>query len=221
MPGGSAGSPPLMQALDVIGSDVDNFECPWCGSNDRDRHLLLYIEALGLTDRFRSSVVAHFAPERSLSAFILAQSPANYLRIDLNTLRPIEIQTNIENIAIATGVVDILMANHVLEHIGDLERGLGELHRILKPGGLAILQTPFSSKIHNTFCDTGIDSDHARLHAYGQSDHVRLFGRDIVDRICAPGFKPLVKKHDELLNSVDPAIFGVNALEPFFLFEKL
>jgi hypothetical protein len=42
---GSRGAPPLMRALDGVGSDVDHFECPRCGAHDRERHLLLYMRA--------------------------------------------------------------------------------------------------------------------------------------------------------------------------------
>lgn len=42
---------PLMRALDVVGSDVEHFECPRCGSHDRERHLALYMRAVGMFDR--------------------------------------------------------------------------------------------------------------------------------------------------------------------------
>jgi len=98
---------------------------------------------------------------------------------------------------------------------------LSEIHRVLKPGGMAILQTPYSSRLHRTWQDAGIDTPEARLQAYGQEDHVRLFGRDIFDRIVAAGFRSDVRLHSELLADVDPDIAGVNAAEPFFLFRKV
>ena len=44
---------PLMHALDVVGSDVDHFECPRCGAHDRERHLFLYMRQSGLLGRIR------------------------------------------------------------------------------------------------------------------------------------------------------------------------
>jgi len=55
---------------------------------------------------------------------------------------------------------------------------LSELRRVLKVGGYAILQTPFSPKITKTFSDPRIKGSFARYHAYGQDDHVRLYGND-------------------------------------------
>jgi predicted SAM-dependent methyltransferase len=115
---------------------------------------------------------------------------------------------------------DMLIANHVLEHVGDAEIALHEIFRVLKPGGYAILQTPYSTKLHRTWSDPGIDTPLARLHAHGQEDHVRLFGRDIFDIITAAGFESRVRQHVELLGNVDAAIAGVNPTEPFFLFHK-
>jgi len=39
---GSKGRSEFMTMLDIIGSDVDNFGCPFCLANDRERHLFMY-----------------------------------------------------------------------------------------------------------------------------------------------------------------------------------
>jgi SAM-dependent methyltransferase len=108
----------------------------------------------------------------------------------------------------------------VLEHVDDDARALAEIRRVLKPGGMAILQTPYSRKLHRTWSDPGIDTPQARLQAYGQEDHVRLFGRDIFERVVAAGFESCVRQHADLLRDIDPATFGINPVEPFFLFRK-
>ena len=82
---------------------------------------------------------------------------------------------------------DFVIANHVLEHVSDDLKALTEIRRVLRVGGYAILQTPYSSKLHHTWQDPGIADDAARLQAYGQEDHVRLFGRDIFARITSAG----------------------------------
>src|SRR6266516_2861780 len=45
--GGWKDVPPLIKALDVIGSDVENHSCPRCGAHDRERHLLMYFDRAG------------------------------------------------------------------------------------------------------------------------------------------------------------------------------
>jgi len=64
--GGWKDVPPRIRALDVIGSDVENFSCPRCGAHDRERHLLMYFDRAGMWKRIAGAAVLHFAPERVL-----------------------------------------------------------------------------------------------------------------------------------------------------------
>jgi hypothetical protein len=75
--------------------------------------------------------------------------------------------------------------------------------------------------LSRTWSDPGIDSDESRLQAYGQEDHVRLYGQDIFERFASVGLTPCIGCHSELLPEIDPVRFGVNEREPFFLFEKV
>lgn len=209
-----------MKALRVIGSDVNNFECPWCGCNDRERHLLLYIEALNLGKRLEAAKVLHVAPEKTLRKFILDQQPSAYLAADLARKPFINSQMNVENLAVPSNAIDVVIANHVLEHIENLDAALSEFFRVLKPGGVAILQTPYSETLCSTFSDPGINNDEGRLEAYGQEDHLRLFGRDVFNRITEAGFLSRVLRHEEALAHVDSKRWGINPREPLFLFEK-
>jgi SAM-dependent methyltransferase len=130
------------------------------------------------------------------------------------------VKADMEAMPFADAAFDLVIANHVLEHVDDERKALGEVARVLAPGGFAILQTPYSARLHATWRDPGIDTPEARLQAYGQEDHVRLFGRDIFERIASAGFESHVRRHAELLGDVDPGVAGVNAAEPFFLFRK-
>lgn len=217
---GSRGVTPLMHALDVVGSNVDHFECPRCGSHDRERHLLLYLHASGLLEWVAGKSILHFAPEKRLPHWLRDAGPAQYIPCDLYPQSARVRRVDMLDMDIASASIDMVIANHVLEHVADDGKALSELYRILAPGGCAILQTPYSRKLHATWSDPGIDTDAARLHAHGQEDHVRLFGRDIFQRIAAAGFQPQVHRHADLLPDVDPRTAGVNPDEPFFLFTK-
>lgn len=217
---GWRGAPPLMAALDWIGSDLDHFECPRCGAHDRERHLFLFMTRAGMFEKLRGQSVVHFAPERHLSRIISAGAPARYVKCDLfPTSSEIERQDLLQ-MTFETGSVDLFIANHVLEHVDDDTIALSEIRRVLKVGGMAILQTPFSAKLEHTWADPGIADLHARREAYGQEDHVRLYGQDIVERVVSAGFSSRVRSHNELLPDVDADIAGVNVREPFLLFER-
>lgn len=218
--GGSRGTPPLLQALDCVGSDVDHFECPRCGSSDRERHLLLYFRAGGLMEWVSGKSILHFAPEKHLSPRIQAMAPARYIRCDLFPQLPGIERVDMLDMPFDSCTFDMVIANHVLEHVNDVAKALLEIHRVLKRGGYAVLQTPYSARLQRTWSDPGIDTPKARLEAYGQEDHVRLFGSDIFDLISASGFESRVQWHANALDAIDPVITGVNPNEPFFLFEK-
>ena len=74
---GLASIPALMAALDVVGSDPDHFECPRCGAHDRERHLLMYLEATGLLAGMRGKSILHFAPEKRLTPRIQTVGPVH------------------------------------------------------------------------------------------------------------------------------------------------
>lgn len=218
---GTAGIPPLLRSIDIVGSDVDHFECPWCGSHDRERHLYLYMTKAGLLDRLPGSRVLHFAPERRLASVIASHYPACYVKCDLVVRDAGVMAADIMAIPFIENSFDFVIANHVLEHVNNDISALIEITRVLRPGGMAILQTPFSAKLQRTWFDPGIDSEESRLQAYGQSDHVRLYGKDIFQRFSSHGLKSSVSSHDDLLAEYLPQIYGVNQREPFFLFEKI
>ncbi len=211
---------PLSRLLSVIGSDVVNFACPRCWAHDRERHLLLYLRASHLLDEIKGKAVLHFAPERHLRTVIEAANPATYVKADLFPTSVDVRRVDMLAMPFDDQSFDFLIANHVLEHVTDDRRALAEIRRVLRIGGYAILQTPYSPRLTRTWQDDGIDTDDARLVAFGQEDHVRLYGRDIFERFASAGLRSLVTRHEELLPDVDAARFGINVLEPFFLFRR-
>lgn len=212
--------PHLIRVLDIVGSDVDHFECPRCGAHDRERHLLLFLKASSLFENLAGASILHFAPEKRLSRIIAEQRPGLHVRCDLYPTASDMQRVDIQCMPFGDNSIDLLLANHVLEHVDAPDMALAEIYRVLKPGGHAILQTPYSQKLRSTWEDAGIDTPQARLQAYGQEDHMRLFGRDIFDRYAKSGLLPLVQTHQELLPSCDSILHGVNEFEPFFLFRK-
>lgn len=217
---GLASLPAVVTEADIVGSDVENFECPACGCHDRERHLYLYLKATGLLDALRGARVLHFAPEAHLQRLIAAAGPAHYLRADLMPARPGVQKLDLTAINLPDGQFDFVFANHVLEHVGDDAKALREILRVLRPGGQAILQTPYSARLPSKLEDPRIRSEAERLQAYGQEDHCRLYGADFADRVTGFGFVSRVATHAALLAQVDPQVSGVNAREPLLRFAK-
>ena len=218
--GGEYHFPPLMRELELVGSDIENFECPRCGAHDRERHLFMYLQLSGLLACLPRMRALHFAPEFRLSQHISRLAPTQYIKCDLHpTTHDIQ-RVDIERMPFSDESFDLVIANHILEHVEDDMCAVSEIYRVLRSGGMAILQTPYSPVLHRTWSDPGIVTDEGRRQAYGQEDHVRLFGRDIFDRFASRGLKACIASHSELLPDHDAKMFGVNSREPFFLFRR-
>jgi SAM-dependent methyltransferase len=212
--------PPLIQSLEVIGSDTRRFSCPVCLAHDRERHLLLFLRACGLLERLPALRVLHMAPEAGLARIIAAARPARYVKGDLFPQAADVQKMDLQALPFAAESFDLVIANHVLEHVADDVQAVAEIGRVLVPGGHAILQTPYSPLLMATLEDKGIATPQARLQAYGQEDHVRLHGRDVFRRFASAGLVDRSVTHQQVLRGVDSARHGVNPREPLFLFEK-
>ncbi len=95
--------------------------------------------------------------------------------------------------------MDIVVCNHVLEHVPDDRRAMSEIRRVLKPGGWALLLVPDlegETVLDATDEDATVTSPEERLRRFGQADHVRRYGWDYLQRLELAGLDPEV---------VDPA----------------
>jgi SAM-dependent methyltransferase len=109
------------------------------------------------------------------------------------------------------GAFDVVICNHVLEHIPDDRRAMRELRRVLRPGGLAVLQHPVQDR-PDTYEDPGVVDPVERLRVFGQEDHVRIYGWDMLDRLRTAGFQDVATP--ELWEEFSPDELGRLGLAP-------
>jgi hypothetical protein len=218
---GEAGRSIFMKKVRSVGSNVERFSCPHCSSMDRERHLRLFFDRLNIMERVRGGAVLHMAPEFRLRGYIESHGLGRDVRGDLAPREEGLAKIDLQQIPYPDETFDMLICNHILEHVDDAEIALREMHRVLKRGGRAICQTPYASRLTKVFEDPLLQSTEDRLFFYGQEDHVRLFGSDIEQHFIAAGFKGRLVPHSEILPEVDPEQFGVNEREPFFDFVRL
>jgi glycosyltransferase involved in cell wall biosynthesis len=209
----------VMDDIGVIGSRLDKHVCPRCRCNDRDRHLWLYMQAAGLLDDLSETRILHIAPEAHLEPKLVQLGPRNYVGGDLIPQRPHHVAIDIEQMPFEDDCFDLVICNHVLEHVNFPERAVAEFARCLAPGGHVVAQTPYSPLLKRSMELTVAVPEAFATYYYGQNDHVRIVGLDLIETFHTAGFSGEPIPHTTLLGEQDPEASGVNPAEPFFLFE--
>jgi SAM-dependent methyltransferase len=192
-----------------VGSPPRAAACPRCDSRERQRLLHLYLrERTNLfQDRLR---VLHIAPEDCLQPILRHSRNLEYLSADVSPGSAM-VSMDIMHMSFANASFDVILCSHVLEHVADDRRAMRELHRVLKPGGWAILQVPVDPARAQTFEDPSVSSPEERARLFGQSDHVRVYGRDYEMRLREAGFAvDAVRFAAEL----PPALVQASGLDP-------
>jgi SAM-dependent methyltransferase len=188
----------------------DNRLCPYCLSLERHRLLWLYLHTQ--TNMFSDQLkVLHIAPEQPYLKFFKKAENLEYITADLES--PIaDVHTDIRNMNVFDDAVfDVVICNHVLEHIDEEKKALAELNRVMKKDAWAILQVPINYELENTFEDNTITNKKERERIFGQYDHVRVYGRDYPDRLRKAGFT--VKK-DAFIKSFTTAQIEKHRFDP-------
>lgn len=153
-----------------------------------ERHRLLWLYLKNETDFFTKPLkLLHFAPEQAFYKRFKKLENIEYTTTDLNS--PLaDVKADICNLPFADNSFDVILCNHVLEHIPNDTKAMQELYRVMKPGGWGIVQIPQDLKRENTIEDDTITDKKERAKIFGQYDHVRIYGRDYFDKLRSIGF---------------------------------
>ena len=164
----------------------ENALCPGTLSLERHRLLWLYLEreTSFLTDSIK---VLHVAPEQVFYQKFRSFSHWDYTTTDLYS--PLaDVKADLSKLPFEDHAYDLILCNHVLEHIPDHLQALSELYRVLKKGGTLIAQVPLDLNREKTFEDPTITNPQERSRIFGQYDHVRIYGKDYSDFLNQTGF---------------------------------
>ena len=168
-----------------------NAKCPVCGSLERHRSLLMWMNENGVILPTKHKIrLLHFAPESSLRQLFEDKENIDYWPVDYNeNLIGIRKKVDIQNIDFESEMFDYIVCNHVMEHIPNDVAAFRELFRVLKKGGELILSVPFNLSREKTFEVPNANTDELRIKYFGQKDHVRSYGKDILARMERAGFE--------------------------------
>jgi SAM-dependent methyltransferase len=190
-----------------------NALCPSCLSLERHRLIWLYLRER--TPFFERRLdVLHVAPEQCFMKAFENQHGNRYITADLES--PLaKVKMDIHHMPFADRSFDVVLCNHVLEHVDNDIQAMTEIHRVLRPEGFAILQVPFFAPVPDvTVEDPSITNPREREIHFGQDDHVRKFGKDYADRINRSG---LVAQPDAFARELpDASRYGISMGEVIY-----
>lgn len=173
-----------------------NAMCPVCRSLERHRFLWVFLKTK--TNLFDNSYknFLHVAPERIFMIKFNKLKHLNYVTGDLFRGRS-KIKLDACFLPFFDETFNILICNHVLEHIPDDRKAIKEFYRVMKKDSWAIITVPITEK--TTFEDPSIKSPIERKKLFGQEDHVRKYGLDFKDRLKSAGFEVFIFKSKDFI----------------------
>ena len=136
-------------------------------------------------DRLAGKRILHFAPEKA----VVRRMQTNPLYETADLHQPgVAHQVDITRTGLPDAAYDVVIANHVLEHIDDDRAAMRELFRLLKPGGVAVLSVPLNASRQETYENAGAHGTAERFAHFSAEDHKRYYGLDFSDRLAGVGF---------------------------------
>ena len=175
-----------------------------------ERHRLMWLFLKNKTNFFTDNLkFLHIAPEYCFIKIFKGMKNLDYLTADL--ISPwADVKMDVHDIPFEENTFDVVICNHVLEHVDDANKVMKEFYRVMKPGGWGIFQVPIDYKNPVTIEDRSVTDPRERERLYWQSDHLRLFGRDYRDKLTAAGFKVT---ESNFINEIDPKLVERYALD--------
>lgn len=127
------------------------------------------------------------------------EAPASEARGRGIEVVPLDLET--QALPWADDSVDIVVANQVLEHLKNIWLPMGEMHRVLRPGGRAILSVPNLASLHNRVLlalglqPTSIATFGPHVRGFTRREFERFVGHEgalAIERSVGVGFLPLM-----------------------------
>ena len=186
--------------------------CPVCRSLPRHRILASWCD--NHKELFQKAEdILYFASEYSMTLW-LRRNGVSYKTADL--YKEADLKMDIQNTELPDESYDVIICNHVLEHVDDFKLALREMYRILRSSGSFICSFPMDSQIDLIDEDPNIQTAEERFLRFGQNDHKRVFGMKAEQLLSDAGFTvEIINGADypeEILPVVGPADYDMNIL---------
>jgi hypothetical protein len=175
-----------------------NSVCPHCSSRARHRGLSIYYKEM-VTTLGPEHKILHFAPEPVFFT-IFRQKAFVYHTTDY-ILEDVDLpKQDVQHLTIPDNSYDVLLSNHVIEHVPDDVKALSEMCRITKKGGRNIITVPgnyknektvyFNNLKHNGhYRDYGMDFREKMENVYSKVEVIDLHSLDPKGEMAIPEYE--------------------------------
>ena len=188
-----------------------NVICPICGSLPRHRILASWLDENA--GRIKGKKILHFAPEQAVRIW-MKRNGVSAVTADLAD--GFDLKLDIQATGLPDASYDIIICNHVLEHVDDFRAALKEMFRILRADGEFICSFPMDPNVDLLDEDPAIQTPQDRIRRFGQNDHLRVFGMKADRFLAEAGFtvERIAGENypDKILPVVGPADYDMNLL---------
>ena len=190
--------------------------CPHCFSLPRHRLECIFLDEIDLS---AMENVLIFAPEYCIVIYF-ENRKCLFKTADLFN-KDADFCFDIQDIPLPDNSQDLIICNHVFEHVVDDLKAISELSRILKKTGTALitvpadLDKPFTDEDIRLYNESGADSFGERVRRFGQYDHLRLYGKDFKERLATAFDVDILdgnKLEEKYLTVCGPSDIDVNVL---------
>jgi SAM-dependent methyltransferase len=191
-------------------------QCPDCGALERHRALSVYLHGKpdvlsGARDILCIKCFDHPQPDCLFSDKAVAVKAMS--SCESSEMTPLGLEYEDQSF-------DAVVALHALEDAPHGDALLPEIHRVLRPGGWALLQAEADLERVDTFEDPSLTDAHARTELTGRVDRIRVFGRNFSQVLRRAGFEVSEDFFIREMGGELAARYGLNLSEPIYVCRK-